>query len=69
MTIRKIKGKVKSKKIAIKGTNEFGDFEVDSEIMRMKHYLTVNKETLTKEVDSKDFFIQAQVFITEMRKK
>lgn len=63
----KRKGKIK--KIAIKGTNEFGDFEVDSELMRMKHYLTVNKEILTKEVDSKDFFIQAQVFITEMRKK
>lgn len=61
--------KSKIKKVIIKGTNEFGQFKVDSEIMRMKRCLTVNKETLTKEVDSKDFFEKAESLIKKLREK
>ena len=61
----KVKGKIK--KIVVKGTNESGRFEVDTELMKMKHFLSVNGEKVTNEVDSSDFFEKAQAFIDEMR--
>lgn len=63
----KTKGKIK--KIFVKGTNEFGKFEVDTELMKMKHFLTVEAETITNEVGSADFFVKAQAFIDLMRSK
>ena len=61
----KINGKIK--KITIKGTNAAGQFEVDTEFMKMKHYLLVLAETITNEVNSLDFFEKAQEFIEETR--
>lgn len=63
------KGKQKIKKIAIKGTNASGPFEVDTELMKMKHFLPVKAESVTNEVDSDDFFERAQAFINDMRSK
>lgn len=57
----------KIKKISVKGTNASGQFEVDTDLMKMKHYLSVQSELITNEVDSSDFFIQAQAFIEETR--
>ncbi len=37
--------------------------------MKMKHFLTVEAETITNEVDSADFFVKAQAFIDLMRSK
>ena len=63
----KIKGKIK--KIVIKGTNDSGRFEVDTELMKMKHFLSVESEIVTNEVNSSDFFTKAQAFIDAMRRK
>ena len=59
----------KIKKITTKGTNSFGQFEVDTERMKMKHYLSVSAEMVTNEVNSSDFFEKAQEFIEETRDK
>ena len=59
----------KIKKITIKGTNASGQFEVDTELMKMKHYLSVLAEAVTNEVNSSDFFGKAQEFIEETRNK
>lgn len=63
----KVTGKIK--KVTIKGTNSFGQFEVDTELMKMKHYLSVLAEIVTNEVNSSDFFEKAQEFIEETRDK
>lgn len=63
----KASGKIK--KITIKGTNESGQFEVDTELMKMKHYLSVAAEAITNEVNSIDFFAKAQEFIEETRNR
>ena len=63
----KVSGKIK--KVTIKGTNSFGQFEVDTEFMKMKHYLSVLAEIVTNEVNSADFFKKAQEFIEETREK
>ena len=57
------------KKISVKGTNVSGQFEVDTDLMKMKHYLSVQSEAITKEVNSADFFNKAQAFIEETRNK
>ncbi len=53
-----IKATGKIKKITIQGTNASGQFEVDSELMKMKHYLPVVAEAITNEVNSSDFFVR-----------
>ena len=62
---KKQKGKIK--RITIKGTNAAGQFEVDTDLMKMKHYLSVKALQVTNEVDSNDFFTCAQQFIDETR--
>ena len=57
------------KKISVKGTKASGQFEVDTDLMKMKHYLSVCSEIVTNEVNSVDFFVKAQEFIEEMRNK
>lgn len=59
----------KIRKISVKGTNPAGSFEADTDLMKMKHFLSVKTENLTSEVDSDDFFDRAQTFIDEMRNK
>ena len=59
----------KIKRITIKGTNEAGQFEIDTDLMKMKHYLSVKWLAVTNEVDSYDFFSRAQEFIDETRNK
>ena len=59
----------KIKKITINGTNASGQFEVDTELMKMKHFLSVLAEAVTNEVNSSDFFGRAQEFIEETRNK
>lgn len=59
----------KIKRITIKGTNEAGQFEIDTDLMKMKHYLSVKGLAVTNEVDSYDFFSRAQEFIDETRSK
>ena len=59
----------KIKKITIKGTNASGQFEVDTELMKMKHYLSVAAEAITNEVNSSDFFGKAQEFIEGTRNR
>lgn len=61
--------KSKIKKIFVRGTNESGRFEVDTEFMKMKRFLSVEPEMITNEVDSSDFFAKAQAFIDSMRSK
>ena len=63
----KASGKIK--KITIKGTNASGQFEVDTELMKMKHYLSVAAEAITNEVSSSDFFGKAQEFMEETRNR
>lgn len=63
----KTSGKIK--KITIKGTSVSGHFEVDTELMKMKHYLSVVAEDITNEVNSTDFFVKAQEFIEETRNR
>ena len=55
------------KKISIRGTNAAGQFEIDTDLMKMKHYLSVKAESVTNEVNSEDFFTKAQGFIDETR--
>ena len=57
------------KKISVKGTNASGQFEIDTDLMKMKHYLSVMSEAITNEVNSSDFFEKAQEFIEETRNK
>ncbi len=57
------------KKISVKGTNASGQFEIDTDLMKMKHYLSVKIEAITNEVNSMDFFSKAQEFIEETRNK
>lgn len=64
---KKSNGKIK--RITIKGTNSSGQFEVDTDLMKMKHYLSVKAVSVTNEVDSCDFFAKAQEFIDETRNK
>lgn len=59
----------KIKKISVKGTNNSGIFEADTDLMKMKHYLSVKAESITNEVNSYDFFGKAQEFIDETRNK
>ncbi len=61
------KSKAKIKKIVIKGTSESGRFEVDTELMKMRHYLSVEASKDTNEVDSYDFFKKTQDFIDNRR--
>lgn len=58
----------KIKKIAVKGTNKSGTFEAATDLIKMKHYLTVEAEGLTNEVCSSEFFNKAQTFIDETRR-
>lgn len=60
----KANGKIR--RIEIKGTNEAGSFEVDTNLTGMKHFLRVNAENVTNEVNSEDFFVRAQEFIASM---
>ncbi|WP_122641504.1 hypothetical protein [Luxibacter massiliensis] len=57
------------KKISVRGTNAAGQFEIDTDLMKMKHYLSVKAESVTNEVNSEDFFTKAQGFIDETRNK
>ena len=57
------------KKISVKGTNASGQFETDTDLMKMKHYLSVAAEAVTNEVNSLDFFRKSQEFIEETRNK
>ena len=59
----------KIKRIIAKGTNPSGFFQADTDLIKMKHYLSVKGEIVTDEVDSFDFFEKAQDFIDEMRNK
>ena len=61
------KAKAKIKKIVIRGTSESGRFEVDTELMKMRHYLSVEASKDTNEVDSNDFFKKTQEFIDNRR--
>ena len=56
------------KKISVRGTNAAGQFEIDTDLMKMKHYLSVKAESVTNEVNSEDFFTKAQGFIDKTRK-
>ena len=55
--------------VSVKGTNASGQFEIDTDLMKMKHYLSVAAEAVTNEVNSLDFFRKAQEFIEETRNK
>ena len=55
------------KKISVRGTNAAGQFEIDTDLIKMKHYLSVKAESVTNEVNSEDFFTKAQGFIDETR--
>lgn len=57
------------KKISVRGTNAAGQFEIDTDLIKMKHYLSVKAESVTYEVNSEDFFTKAQGFIDETRNK
>lgn len=59
----------KIKRISVKGRNPLGDFEAHTDLIKMKHYLTVEVERVTNEVKSSEFFEKAQEFIDETREK
>lgn len=59
----------KIKRIIAVGTNKLGGpMDVDTDLIKMKHYISVNTVALTNEVESVDFFDKAQEFINETRK-
>lgn len=59
----------KIKRIIAVGTNKFGaPMNIDTDLIKMKHYLSVKSLPLTNEVNSSDFFEKAQQFIEETRK-
>ena len=64
-----MQGNNRIKKISVRGTNATGRFEIDTDLMKMKHYLSVKAELITNEVNSEDFFARAQEFIDETRSK
>ena len=56
------------KRIIAVGTNKVGGpMDVDTDLIKMKHYISVNTVSLTNEVESEDFFDKAQEFINETR--
>lgn len=55
----------KIKRISISGMSASGKFEADTDLIKMKHCLTVRAESVTNEVGSEDFFDKAQSFISE----
>lgn len=59
----------KIKKIVAKGKSVTGNFEAATDLIKMKHCISVKSLLLTNEVDSIDFFDKAQNFIEEMRNR
>lgn len=58
----------KIKRIIAVGTNKVGgQMDIDTDLIKMKHYLSVKTVSLTNEVDSLNFFENAQQFINETR--
>ena len=59
---------IELKKISVKGTNASGQFEIDTDLMKMKHYLSVVAEAGNQRGKQlEDFFGKAQEFIEETR--
>ena len=59
----------KIKRISVKGTNNHGEFEASTDLIKMKHFLQVNTLPVTNEVDSTSFFESAQNFINDIRRR
>lgn len=59
----------KIKRIIAVGTNHAGgQMDIDTDLIKMKHYLRVKIQSVTNEVESVDFFDQSQAFIDVMRR-
>ena len=59
----------KIKRIIAVGTNHAGgQMDIDTDLIKMKHYLRVKIQSVTNEVESVDFFDQSQAFIDGMRR-
>ena len=59
----------KIKRIIAVGTNHAGgQMDIDTDLIKMKHYLIVKIQSVTNEVESVDFFDQSQAFIDGMRR-
>jgi len=56
------------KRIIAEGTNQSGTFKLDTELIKMKHCLKVERMPITNEVKSEHFFTKAQEFVDEMRR-
>ena len=57
----------KIKRIIAVGTNHAGgQMDIDTDLIKMKHYLRVKIQSVTNEVESVDFFDQSQAFISGM---
>ena len=57
----------KFKKLTVAGAGQFGNsIRIDTDLMQMKHSITVKTTSLTHEVDSTDFFQKVQEIITEI---
>jgi hypothetical protein len=59
----------KIRKIYVEGSRYKGKFEASTDLIKMKHFLIVNKTSITNEVDSTDFFQKAQVFVDEEKNR
>lgn len=57
----------KIKRIVAKGSRKAGNFEAATDLIKMKHSLKVKRAPITNEVESADFFVNAQTFIDEAR--
>ena len=48
------------KKISVEGANKSGNLKIDTDSIQLKHSITVGVIAPTNEVDSNQFFLQAQ---------
>ena len=59
--------RIKSITVSGRGASS-NSMDISTDLIKMKHCISVECEDITNEVDSKDFFSKAQYFINDMVK-
>ena len=63
-----MQGDGRIKRIVASGSKKHGIFEASTDLVKMKNFISVNRQNITNEVDSCDFFEKAQEFIEMSRR-
>ena len=63
-----MQGDGRIKRIVASGSKKHGIFEASTDLVKMKNFISVNRQNITNEVDSCDLFEKAQEFIEMSRR-